>query len=121
VILSRALAQRGHFPAIDVLDSVSRVATDVCDRDLLRARGTLVRLLAAHKEVEELLQIGAYAKGSSPEADVAIDLKDRIDGLLRQGVEEGSAFEESRSALLTLAAEAEARLARHGAGEGARV
>lgn len=116
VILSRALAQRGHFPAVDVLDSVSRVAPDVCDAEHLRARGVLVRLLAAHAEVEELIQIGAYARGSNPHADVAIELKDRIDALLRQAAGEGASFEEARAQLIALASEAEGMLARFSGG-----
>jgi flagellum-specific ATP synthase len=104
VILSRKLAQRGHFPAIDVLDSVSRVADQVTDRDHADARRKIVRMLALYKNVEELVQIGAYAKGSDPETDAAIELAPQINGMLRQSGEENAAFDASRSTLIKLAA-----------------
>jgi FliI/YscN family ATPase len=85
VILSRKLAQKGHFPAVDVLDSVSRVADDIASSEHIEARRRVLRMLAVHKEVEELVQIGAYAKGSNPEADVAIALMPEALELLRQG------------------------------------
>jgi flagellum-specific ATP synthase len=85
LVLSRKLAQRAHFPAIDVLDSVSRVAGDVCDGEHVAARMHIARLMAAYREVEDLVQIGAYATGSSAESDVAIEFQPRINELLRQG------------------------------------
>ncbi|HVZ92886.1 MAG TPA: FliI/YscN family ATPase [Phycisphaerales bacterium] len=111
IILSRSLAQRGHFPAIDVLDSVSRVAGEICTPDHLAARGMITRLLAAHKEVEELLMIGAYSAGSNPAADAAIKLKPRIDALLTQTTSEArESFAESLQKLTTLAREASAMM-----------
>jgi FliI/YscN family ATPase len=113
IILSRQLAQRGHFPAIDVLDSVSRVAVDVCDEAHVSARQQVVRLLAKYKEVEDLVQIGAYAKGSNPIADVAIRYSEPINELLRQGRGDSvgaagvkGAFEQARSRMVKLALEA---------------
>jgi FliI/YscN family ATPase len=88
VILSRKLAQRGHYPAIDVLDSISRVADEVCDEAHVHARRQVIRLLAAYREAEDLIQIGAYAKGSSPVTDVAIKHHDRLIELLQQGSRE---------------------------------
>ncbi len=85
VILSRKLAQKGHFPAVDVLDSVSRVADDIAAPEHIEARRRVLRMLAVHKDVEELVQIGAYAKGSNPEADIAITLMPEALELLRQG------------------------------------
>src|SRR5690606_17694614 len=82
IILSRRLAQRAHYPAIDVLDSVSRVADDVCDLAHIEARRQIVRLMAVYRDVEDLVQIGAYAPGSNPEADVAIEYRARIVELL---------------------------------------
>lgn len=106
VILSRRMAQQGRFPAIDVLDSISRVAGDVSDRAHVAARAQALRLLAAHRDVEDLVQIGAYARGSNPVADVAIALKPKLDALLQQGSEEAEAFEASKKKLLNLAVEA---------------
>lgn len=110
VILSRRLAQSGHFPAIDVLDSVSRVADTVTDAAHRTARRQLIRLLAKHREIEELVQIGAYARGSDPEADVAIAFIGEINGLLRQGRGERCGASEARQKLLDVAVRAGAQL-----------
>jgi len=85
IILSRRLAQKGHFPAVDVLDSVSRVAEEVTDERAGRSRRQMIKLLAAHRDVEDLVQIGAFARGANPTADVAIDANAAILELLRQG------------------------------------
>ncbi len=114
VILSRKLAQRGHYPAIDVLDSVSRVADAVTDEEHRRARRACLGLLADYREVEDLVQIGAYASGSHARTDVAIAMRDRIEGVLRQRADEREAPEESRRSLLALADEASKMLAKRG-------
>ncbi|HVU64281.1 MAG TPA: FliI/YscN family ATPase [Phycisphaerales bacterium] len=106
VILSRKLAQRGQYPAIDVLDSISRVADEVCDQPHVHARRQIIRLLAAYKEAEDLIQIGAYAKGSNPATDVAIRYHDRILELLVQGSREKEPFEAAKSRMIKLAIEA---------------
>ncbi len=110
IVLSRRLAQRGHFPAIDVLDSVSRVANRVAPKGLPEAREGALRLLASYRDIEELLQIGAYAKGTNSETDAAIDSKPRLDSVLRQRVGEGEPFEVSRSRLATIVDEATAAM-----------
>lgn len=89
VVLSRKLADRGHFPAIDVLGSISRIASEVTPQDHQQARQELVRLVSAYRDVEDLLNIGAYAAGSSAEFDLAIAAKPMIDQFLRQGRGEG--------------------------------
>jgi flagellum-specific ATP synthase len=88
VVLSRRLATSGHYPSIDVLESLSRVAPVVTTEDQLQDATALRRLLAAHRDVKELVEIGAYAAGSNPDADRAIALLPRIDGFLRQRVGE---------------------------------
>ena len=88
IVLSRKLAERAHFPAIDILASISRVADQVSDQNHLRARRHMSRLLSAYKEAEELIQIGAYAKGSNAEVDAAIALKPMLEAFLRQGSHE---------------------------------
>ncbi|MCB9848433.1 MAG: FliI/YscN family ATPase [Phycisphaeraceae bacterium] len=103
IILDRALAQKAHFPAIDVLDSVSRVAGDVTDPEHIAARQEILRLLATHKKVEDLVQIGAYASGSDPVADTAIELKPSIDAVLQQSPHAVAPFDEARKQLLALA------------------
>lgn len=108
--LSRRLAHRAHFPAIDVLDSISRVGDLVSDKAHRAARQTLMRLEAKYREIEDLVQIGAYARGSSVEADVAIETHASIEALLRQGTEEKVKFEDARARLIRLSDDAAARI-----------
>mgnify|MGYP000576390706 CR=1 FL=1 len=119
LILSRALAQRAHYPAIDILDSVSRVADEVTDGAHQAARRQLVRLMAAYKQVEDLVQIGAYAKGSSAEADMAIDYQPRITELLQQNLGDvvgkagtQGAFDTCRARVVNMAIEVGSELQR---------
>ena len=88
IVLSRELAERGHFPAVDVLASVSRLAPDVAEEPHLRAAGFVRELLGAHREVSDLIQVGAYVQGSDPRVEMALELMPQIDAFLRQGVEE---------------------------------
>jgi FliI/YscN family ATPase len=110
VLLSRELATRGHYPAVDVLASVSRLATRLMDAEHARARGLVVRLLAAYAKSEDLVRIGAYAKGSSKEVDAAIALMPRIEAVLQQSTGDAQAFAGARAALLALAGEIEAKM-----------
>jgi len=95
VVLSRRLATSGHYPSIDVLESLSRVAPVVTTPDQQQDATTLRRLLAAHRDVKELVEIGAYAAGSNPDADRALALLPRIDAFLRQRVGEPSTSEQA--------------------------
>jgi len=104
--LSRALASRGHYPAVDVLESLSRLMPEVVSRPHWEAALTLRELLAAYRDQEDLIHIGAYRRGSNPTVDTAMDLREDIHRLLRQGREERSDFEEGRKQLLELAARA---------------
>ncbi|MEL7086989.1 MAG: hypothetical protein AAGL98_00865, partial [Planctomycetota bacterium] len=79
------LAEQGHFPAIDVPGSISRVADDVTDTNHQAARRAVVKLIAAYRQVGDLVNIGAYAAGSNPDFDLAITCKPAIDRLLQQG------------------------------------
>jgi flagellum-specific ATP synthase len=95
VVLSRDLAGAGHFPAIDVLGSVSRLTNDVLTRDEARA-GTVLRAhLAAWRDVRDLVNIGAYARGSDPAIDRTLDLLPAINAFLRQDRDEGTPRGES--------------------------
>lgn len=111
LILSRSLAQRGHYPAIDPLDSVSRVGTAVSSQEHERARRTIVRLLSAYRAAEELIQIGAYASGTDALTDVAVAFKPRIDALLTQDVEQCVDRVKTISAMIAIATEADEKLA----------
>ncbi|MDO9379132.1 MAG: FliI/YscN family ATPase [Nocardioidaceae bacterium] len=88
VVLSRRLATSGHYPSIDVLESVSRVAGTVSTPQQRADATDLRALLAAHRDVRELVEIGAYAPGSEPTADRALALMPLIDLFLRQGLDE---------------------------------
>lgn len=118
IVLSRRLAGRGHFPAIDLLESISRVADDVCDEQHIRARREVLRLIAAYAESEDLINIGAYAKGSNPETDAAIALKGQIDAFLRQGSQTGGTYAETCRALLDLAEKCKMEIARSARAKG---
>jgi flagellum-specific ATP synthase len=112
IILSRKLAQKSHYPAIDVLDSVSRVQNDVTTPEHGAARRQWSKLLATYREVEDLVQIGAYARGSNPDADVAIDCNRAINDILRQGSEDNSPFEKSLAAMQRISKESTEAIAR---------
>jgi flagellum-specific ATP synthase len=88
--LSRKLASRGHYPAVDVLESISRLMTEVTTPEHRKAAQMLRELMAAYRDHEDLVSIGAYRKGSNPTVDRAIDLQVEINAFLRQPVDEQS-------------------------------
>jgi flagellum-specific ATP synthase len=88
IVLSRRLATSGHFPAIDVLESISRVGNAVTDRAQQQDATRLRRLLAAHRNVRELVEIGAYAPGADADADAALALLPEIEQFLRQSMDD---------------------------------
>jgi flagellum-specific ATP synthase len=88
VVLDRRLASGGHFPSIDVLESISRVAPAVTTPGQRHLATVMRRLLAAHREIRELVEIGAYVPGTNPDADRARELWPRIEGFLRQDMAE---------------------------------
>jgi flagellum-specific ATP synthase len=100
VVLSRALAETGHFPAIDVLQSVSRLMPRLCDAEHLAAARALRAVLATYRQAADLIDVGAYKPGSNPEVDRALDRIGAVRAFLRQGVQETSAWAETRAALL---------------------
>ncbi len=104
VWLSRKLAACGHYPAVDVLESVSRLMRDVTGSDHQQAAQSVRELLAVYREHEDLISIGAYRRGSNPLVDRAIDLREPINDFLRQRVDEPSDVASAREALLRLAA-----------------
>ena len=94
IALSRPLASRGHYPAIDVLESISRVMIDVVSERHLGLASQVRRILATYRDAEDLVNIGAYTPGSNPEIDLALKLMPRIRKVLQQGLHESSAFGE---------------------------
>jgi FliI/YscN family ATPase len=103
IVLSRKLASQGHYPAIDVLSSISRVMPEVTTPQHQEAARAIRQLLAVYREHADLISIGAYQRGANPLVDLAIERKDEIEKLLRQGVSERTTLEDTRKALLTLA------------------
>jgi flagellum-specific ATP synthase len=103
VVLDRSLAHAGHYPAIDVLGSVSRLEGEVTSRDVRMAGRRVRSLLAAHREKADLISIGAYQPGTDPLVDEALLKREAIDDFLRQGPEEPSTAEEADAGLLALA------------------
>jgi len=87
-VLSRALATSGHFPSIDVLESISRVGPAVTSAEQRAAATEMRRLLAAYRDAKDLIEIGAYVAGTNPLVDRAIHLREAMDGFLRQDLHE---------------------------------
>lgn len=107
IVLSRSLAARNHYPAIDVLASISRVMPKVSSKEHKIVASHLRDLLAAYKESEDLITVGAYARGSNPKVDKAILVYDDIINLLRQQVDDSSRIDELFDRMLDIARKAE--------------
>jgi FliI/YscN family ATPase len=101
--LSRKLAGKGHYPAIDLLESISRLAPDVTSAEQQIAAQIVRELLAAHRDHEDLISIGAYRRGANPTVDAAVDSLDSISAYLRQRIDEPSSVEAAAGELLKLA------------------
>jgi flagellum-specific ATP synthase len=104
IVLSRHLAHQNHYPAIDVLQSVSRLATEITSRDVQEAGREVRRLMAAYRDKEDLIAIGAYQPGTDPVTDTAIARRSAIEGFLCQPVDDQTGAEEGDHVLLDLAA-----------------
>jgi flagellum-specific ATP synthase len=103
VILSRRLASQAHWPAIDVLESISRLFPEITPPEQQTAAQTIRELLAAYRDHEDLISIGAYRQGANPTVDAAISMRDEINRYLRQAISDQSSVETARSELLKLA------------------
>lgn len=102
IILSRELARQYHYPAIDVLDSVSRIISHIVDKEHLQLIGKVREVLANYKKNELLIRIGEYKPGSDKAADFAIKYIDKVNRFLRQAVDEACSFEETLQQLKML-------------------
>ncbi len=99
IVLSRELATMNHYPAVDVLASVSRVMADVTEAAHLRGAARLREVLGIHREAQDLINIGAYVAGSNPRIDWAVSMIDQVNGFLKQDVAEKADFGETVRAL----------------------
>lgn len=104
IVLTRELANHNHYPAIDVLRSVSRVMEDITDLDHRHHAGRIKEVLATYRKAEDLINIGAYAQGSNSKIDYSIQMIDPINGYLRQGIDEETTYESSIQALKAMMA-----------------
>jgi len=102
IVLSRQLGAAGHYPAIDVLQSVSRLGPHVAGVEDQHAR-KVREALAAHRQAEDLIQLGAYVAGSNPRVDSVLRAQTELAGFLRQDASIKSPLEETRARLAALA------------------
>jgi FliI/YscN family ATPase len=109
--LSRKLSSRGHYPAIDLLESISRLTPDVTDQEQQQAVYAVRELLAAYRDHQDLISLGAYHRGSNRVVDAAIDMREQIENYLRQPVEQPSTQADAREQLFQLYRQYRQRLA----------
>jgi len=105
IVLERRLAHKGHYPAVDVLQSISRCMKDVVSPEHLAAANKFRELLAAYNEHEDEISLGAYARGSVPSVDKALDMMDQMNAFLRQGIYERDAYDAIVQKLIDMFAE----------------
>jgi flagellum-specific ATP synthase len=103
IVLSRKIASHGHYPAIDVLESVSRTMNMTSSPEHQSAARSMRDLIATWRENEELIRLGAYRRGTDPKVDRAILLRDDIDGFLRQDVEDITSFKKTVESVIRIA------------------
>jgi flagellum-specific ATP synthase len=104
IVLSRELAESGHYPAIDVERSISRVMTSVAPREQLQAARRVRQMLAKYNKARDLIQLGAYAAGHDAELDLAVRAQPEIMALLQQDMRERAPLDECRRRLMSVAA-----------------
>ncbi|PLV58974.1 flagellar protein export ATPase FliI [Thermotoga sp. KOL6] len=102
IVLSRQLAESNHYPAIDVLSSVSRLMNEVVSEEHKEAANRLRSIMAAYESARDLIEIGAYKSGTNPLVDKALEMREDIEAFLKQGIFEKSSFEETVQRLLDL-------------------
>ena len=105
IVLSRRLGHKNHYPAVDVLQSISRVMSTIATKEHKDAAGRLRNVLATYSEAEDLINIGAYKKGSNPEIDFAVSKIGAVNQFLQQDTMEKFGFEEEEQMLEALTAE----------------
>ncbi|MFT0800744.1 flagellar protein export ATPase FliI [Bacillus swezeyi] len=102
IVLDRNLANKGQFPAVNILKSISRVMANIADKDHIRAANRFREMLSTYQNSEDLINIGAYKKGSSREIDEAIQFHPKLISFLKQEVDEAAVLEDSISLLKSL-------------------
>jgi len=102
VVLARELASAGHFPAVNVLESASRVRDQILSTEHKDAANALQSVLSAYHEKRDMISVGAYQVGTDPLVDTALRLKDQINRFLRQSPEQHTELEETRKRLMQI-------------------
>lgn len=111
IVLSRKIAQKNQFPAIDILQSASRVMRAVAGAQNLEYAGQIREWMASYAQAEDLINIGAYVKGSNAKIDQAVFIQDRLNAFLKQGVGEKASYADTTAAMMSICRSAEAFLA----------
>lgn len=102
IVLSRQLAHKNHYPAIDILNSVSRLMPQIASSEHIEAASLARDLISTYRDSEDLINIGAYVRGSNKKIDLAVQYNDRINNFLRQKIEEHTSFEEALDYLVSM-------------------
>ena len=102
IVLSRKLASMGHYPAIDVLESISRVMNDIISKEHKQAVSIAIENLATYRNAEDLISVGAYQKGTNPKIDRAISMHEVLTSFLRQDIDETHSFDETVKRLIEI-------------------
>jgi flagellum-specific ATP synthase len=102
IVLKRELAHQGHYPAIDMLSSISRIMRDIAVPGQIQAYQQLIRVLSTYNRAEDLINLGAYSKGTNPEIDFALQKIQAVRSFLRQDVEEAAPYERTIEQLIEL-------------------
>jgi len=102
IVLSRKLSFEGHYPAIDILQSISRLMPDITSKEQQQAAQRVREILATYREAEDLINIGAYQRGSNPRIDYALEKIEAVKAFLRQDVEEAFSYDRTLQLLFSL-------------------
>lgn len=102
IVLSRKLAGKNHYPAIDIASSISRLMSEIADKELIQKAGDMRDVMATYKEAEDLINIGAYQSGTNPKIDRAIGIIDNIESFLKQGMHEHSSFKQTFEEIMSI-------------------
>ena len=102
VVLSRDLAYQGHYPAIDILSSISRIMRDIATPEQIDAYQKLIKVLSVYSRAEDLVNLGAYTRGTNPDIDFALNKIDEVKAFLRQEIDEPSSLQESIQKLMEI-------------------
>ena len=102
IVLSRELAMENHYPAIDILNSISRLMPDIVDTRQRDYAGKFVETLARYKKLEDMINLGMYKEGSNPQVDYSIQMIEKLKSYLRQGMDEKRDFSDGLQGLYCL-------------------